>query len=52
MTSLKNSLLLERVAEMTYASMQLNPNIETLPKYIIAKHYNRKHGPNAHYGQK
>ena len=50
--SVKNSLVLERVAEMTYASMQLNPNIELLPKYIIAKHYNRKHGPNAYYGQK
>jgi ribulose-5-phosphate 4-epimerase/fuculose-1-phosphate aldolase len=50
--SVKNSLVLERVSEMTYASMQLNPTIEPLPKYITDKHYNRKHGPNAYYGQK
>jgi len=41
MTSLKN--LKKAVAKA---------NIEPLPKYIIDKHYNRKHGPKAYYGQK
>ena len=50
--SVKNSLVLERVAEMAYAARNLNPNITPLPDYILKKHYNRKHGPNAYYGQK
>lgn len=50
--SVKNSLVLERVAEMAFAAKQLNPQIESLPEYILKKHYNRKHGPNAYYGQK
>lgn len=50
--SVKNSLVLERVAEMAYAAQQLNPQIKPLPEYITKKHYYRKHGPNAYYGQK
>ena len=50
--SVKNSLVLERVAEMAYAAIQLNPDIKRLPEHILQKHYNRKHGPNAYYGQK
>lgn len=50
--SVKNSLVLERVAEMAYAGLQLNPDIKPLPDYILRKHYTRKHGPNAYYGQK
>lgn len=50
--SVKNSLVLERVAEMAYVARQLNPDIKPLPDYILKKHYNRKHGPNAYYGQK
>jgi len=50
--SVKNSLVLERVAEMAYAARQLNPDMKPLPDYILRKHYTRKHGPNAYYGQK
>ncbi|MCA9731139.1 L-ribulose-5-phosphate 4-epimerase [candidate division KSB1 bacterium] len=50
--SVKNSLVLERVAEMAYVSRQLNQKMHPLPDYILRKHYNRKHGPNAYYGQK
>lgn len=50
--SVKNALILERVAEMAIGSLMLNPNIEKLPLYISEKHYQRKHGPNAYYGQK
>jgi L-ribulose-5-phosphate 4-epimerase len=49
--SVKNNLILERVAEMAFASLQLNPELKALPKHIINKHYMRKHGPNAYYGQ-
>ena len=49
--SVKNNLILERVAEMAFAALQLNPELKVLPKHIINKHYMRKHGPNAYYGQ-
>jgi len=50
--SVKNALVLERVAEMAIGTFQLNSKISDLPKYISEKHYQRKHGPNAYYGQK
>ena len=36
---------------MALDSMNLNSNIGELPDYIQKKHYLRKHGPNAYYGQ-
>lgn len=50
--SVRNALILERVAEMALGTLNLNSNIEKLPDYISEKHYQRKHGPNAYYGQK
>lgn len=50
--SIKNSLVLERIAEMSFCSKQLNPELKPLPSYILDKHYYRKHGPDAYYGQK
>ena len=52
MDSVNNNLVLERIADMAIHSLQLNPNIKSLPDYILKKHYSRKHGPNAYYGQK
>jgi len=49
--AVKHSLIIERIAEMAYGSMQLNENLTSIEKYIMDKHYNRKHGPNAYYGQ-
>jgi L-ribulose-5-phosphate 4-epimerase len=49
--SVKNNLALERIAEMALFSLQLNPDLPGLPGYILKKHFMRKHGPNAYYGQ-
>lgn len=49
--SVKNSLILERVAEMAFGTLQLKNDSKPIKKYIMDKHYNRKHGPNAYYGQ-
>ena len=49
--SVKNSLILERVAEMAFGTLQLKNDAESIKKYIMDKHYNRKHGRNAYYGQ-
>jgi L-ribulose-5-phosphate 4-epimerase len=48
----KNNLVLENIAEMAFGTLELNPKSEILPEYILRKHHERKHGPNAYYGQK
>ena len=49
--SVKNNLILERIAKMAIESLQLNPSLTSLPDYILKKHFLRKHGPDAYYGQ-
>lgn len=46
-----HSVVLEEVAEMAWKTLQINPSA-ALPPYILEKHYQRKHGPRAYYGQK
>lgn len=46
-----NAVVMEKVAEMDLKTLMLNPNAE-MKQYILDKHYMRKHGPNAYYGQK
>ena len=50
--SVKNSLMLERIAEMAMKTLQVNPDAKDLPDYVLNKHHERKHGENAYYGQK
>jgi L-ribulose-5-phosphate 4-epimerase len=47
-----NATALEAVANMARQTFELNPNAEPMPSYLARKHYMRKHGPNAYYGQK
>ena len=49
--SVENALVAERCAEMAYLTMALG-NIETVSQSLLDKHYFRKHGKNAYYGQK
>ncbi|WP_209024006.1 L-ribulose-5-phosphate 4-epimerase [Saonia flava] len=46
-----NSKVLEEVAKMAYMTLQINPKAERLKESLIEKHYNRKHGKDAYYGQ-
>ena len=46
-----NAVVMEKVAEMDLKTLQLNPN-SMMAQYVLDKHYMRKHGPNAYYGQK
>lgn len=46
-----NSKVLEVVAEMAYFTLQINPSAPRLKDSLIKKHYERKHGKNAYYGQ-
>lgn len=49
--AVQNAVVLEEVAKMASISFQLNPSIK-MNDSLIEKHYNRKHGKNAYYGQK
>lgn len=46
-----NSKVLEAVAEMAHLTLQINPNAPRLKDALIQKHYDRKHGKDAYYGQ-
>lgn len=46
-----NSVVMEKVAEMARITYTINPNTPPAPQYMLDKHYYRKHGPNAYYGQ-
>ncbi len=47
-----NSVVLEEIAKMNLMTEQLNKNMVPAPDYLQDKHFLRKHGPNAYYGQK
>jgi L-ribulose-5-phosphate 4-epimerase len=46
-----NAVILEEVAHMAYLTQTLRPGITALKQTIIDKHFLRKHGKNAYYGQ-
>lgn len=46
-----NAVVMENVAEMDIKTLLLNSQAE-MKQYVLDKHYMRKHGPNAYYGQK
>lgn len=47
-----NAVVMETVANMAYHAEQINPEGTPIEQYLLDKHYMRKHGPNAYYGQK
>jgi L-ribulose-5-phosphate 4-epimerase len=46
-----NSKLLEELAKMAYLTLAINPSAPRMKKALIDKHFQRKHGPDAYYGQ-
>lgn len=46
-----NAVVMDEVAKMALRSMQLTPGLPQISQYILDKHYLRKHGANAYYGQ-
>ncbi|MBT9775318.1 L-ribulose-5-phosphate 4-epimerase AraD [Clostridium sp. MCC353] len=47
-----NAVVLEEVAKMAARCEQINPQVKPAPQSLQDKHYYRKHGANAYYGQK
>ncbi len=50
--AVEHALILETAAEMALGALRVNPRAPQLPAYLLRKHYERKHGPGATYGQK
>ena len=46
-----HAVVLEEVAKMALLTNQINPNTAPAPQYVLDKHYHRKHGSTAYYGQ-
>lgn len=46
-----NSVVLEEIARMSHASLLLQPGLEPVPQALLDRHFLRKHGKNAYYGQ-
>jgi L-ribulose-5-phosphate 4-epimerase len=49
--AVENALALEIVAEMALKTLQLDPHALSIEKHLLDKHYLRKHGADAYYGQ-
>lgn len=47
-----HAVVLEEAAKMAFNTYQLNPDARPISQYLLDKHYLRKHGANAYYGQK
>ncbi|MDR3433702.1 MAG: L-ribulose-5-phosphate 4-epimerase [Rouxiella aceris] len=50
-TAVHNAVVLEEIAYMGIFSQQLTPNLATMQQVLLDKHYLRKHGKTAYYGQ-
>jgi len=51
MAAVRNAAALEELARMAYLCLNLKPSLQALPDYVVRKHWERKHGPAAYYGQ-
>ncbi len=49
--AVENAIVMDEVAHMAIFTEMLNLQHDVLPSYMLDKHYFRKHGPNAYYGQ-
>ncbi len=50
--AVENAQALEIVADMAIKTLSINPDAEQAPSHLLNKHFFRKHGKNAYYGQK
>jgi L-ribulose-5-phosphate 4-epimerase len=46
-----NSVVLEALSEMAMKTFIVNPDVKDMQQELLDKHFLRKHGPGAYYGQ-
>lgn len=47
-----NAVVMEEVAKMAWIACSVNPHLHPIDSYLMKKHFSRKHGADAYYGQK
>lgn len=47
-----NAVVMEEVARMAWIACGINPHLKPIDDYLLEKHFLRKHGPDAYYGQR
>ncbi|NTU51961.1 MAG: L-ribulose-5-phosphate 4-epimerase AraD [Candidatus Aminicenantes bacterium] len=50
--AVETAVVLEQVAKMAHGTLALDPRLAPLDRHVAEKHFLRKHGPDAYYGQK
>lgn len=50
--SVANAIMLEYCAQLATLTLRVNPSARPMPAALLAKHFSRKHGPRAYYGQR
>jgi len=50
--AVESAATLEFVAQMALETLVMNPRVQAVPQFLLDKHYKRKHGSGAYYGQK
>jgi len=50
--AVENAVVLEFVARLAVETLRINPKVKPMQRVLLAKHFFRKHGPGAYYGQK
>ena len=50
--AVENAIVLEHLAQMASETVRVNPAVRPMQPALLDKHYLRKHGPGAYYGQK
>lgn len=49
--AVESAVAMECIARLALISLQLKPGLRTIESALLAKHFKRKHGPSAYYGQ-
>jgi L-ribulose-5-phosphate 4-epimerase len=49
--AVENAIVLEETAKMAFRTLMIHPGADGLPQKLLDKHFLRKHGPGAYYGQ-
>jgi len=49
--AVENAIVLEEIATLAFFSLQINPDLKPIPRVLLDKHFLRKHGKKAYYGQ-
>jgi L-ribulose-5-phosphate 4-epimerase len=49
--AVETAVILENIAKIAFGTVMLNPKIRPISRNLLDKHYSRKHGVNAYYGQ-